>query len=205
MEVFEFRGVSDLVYAEVLTDDNDEESGYTTGKVKPLSPVAEIGKTTETSSEAKYYDNIPLIVINSEGADEIKIICAPPNLETLSDITGKYYDATKGAMIGAPRKVKYFAIGYKTKGTDGKERYVWRFKGTFSIPDETSKTEDDGTDSENTELTFTGIYTTHKFTVGSEKLPVKDLVVDERYDKANLSTYFTTVTTPETLKAKEGV
>lgn len=205
MEVFEFRGVSDLVYAEVLTDDNDEESGYTTGTVKPLSPVAEIGKTTETSSEAKYYDNIPLIVINSEGVDEIKIICAPPNLETLSDITGKYYDATKGAMIGAPREVKYFAIGYKTKGTDGKERYVWRFKGTFSIPDETSKTEDDGTDSENTELTFTGIYTTHKFTVDSKKKPVKDLVVDERYDKADLSTYFTTVTTPETLKAKEGV
>lgn len=197
-EVFEFRGVDNLVYAEVLTD-NEESDGYTTGEVKTLSAVAEIGKTTETSSEAKYYNNVPLLVINSEGSDTVTLTVAPLELETLSDIAGKNFNKETGALIDGERKNKYFAIGYRTKGTDNAYRYVWRYKGTFNIPDETVASENAGTDSNNQELTFTGIYTTHKFTNGGT---AKALVVDTRYDKANLSTFFDTVTTPDSLKPK---
>lgn len=196
MEIFEYRGVDNLVYAEVTADDIEN---YTTGTVQTLAPVAEIGKTTETSSDTKYYDNKPMIVVNSEGADTITITCAPLELKTLADITGKTYDETLGAMIDSERTVKNFAIGYRTKGTDGKYRYVWRYKGGFSIPDETSQTENAGTDTNNMTLTFTGVSTIHKFTKGGA---AKALVVDTRYDKADISTFFETVTTPDTLKAK---
>ena len=40
---------------------------------KNFAGVAEIGKTTETSSEPHYYDNVPAIVINSTGSDEITL------------------------------------------------------------------------------------------------------------------------------------
>ena len=193
--VFEFRGVDNLVYAEVTKDDNETEGGYVTGAVKPLSPVAEIGRTTESSSETKYYDNKPMIVVNSTGSDEITITCAPLQLETLADITGQTFASTKGRMIEGARSTKYFAIGYRTKGTDGGYRYVWRYKGTFAIPEETYATENDGTDTNNTELTFTGISTTHTFTNGGS---VKAMVVDTRYDGADVSTFFETVTTPDT-------
>ena len=196
MEIFEYRGVDNLVYAEVTADDIEN---YTTGTVQTLAPVAEIGKTTETSSDTKYYDNKPMIVVNSEGADTITITCAPLELKTLADITGKTYDETLGAMIDSERTVKNFAIGYRTKGTDGKYRYVWRYKGGFAIPDETSQTENAGTDTNNMTLTFTGVSTIHKFTKGGA---AKALVVDTRYDKADISTFFDTVTTPDTLKAK---
>ena len=63
--VDEFRGTDDLFCAEVLTD--EDGSGYTTGTVFKLAPVAEISKTTETSSENKYYDNIVAATINAEG------------------------------------------------------------------------------------------------------------------------------------------
>ena len=194
-DVFEFRGVDNLVYAEVITDDNETEGGYVTGDVKPLSPVAEIGRTTESSSETKYYDNKPMLVVNSTGADEITITCAPLTLATLADITGQNFDETTGRMIEGERETKYFAIGYRTKGTDGGYRYVWRYKGTFAIPEETYATENDGTDTNNTELTFTGISTTHAFTNGGA---VKAMVVDTRYEGAKVDTFFDEVTTPDT-------
>ena len=195
-EVFEFRGVDNLVFAEV-TSDNAE--GYEAGEVKPLSPVAEIGKTVETSSEAKFYDNKAMLTINSEGADEISLTVAPLDIEVLAEICGKTYDETTGMMVDGERQNKYFAIGYRTKGTDGGYRYVWRLKGTFNIPDETVATENDGTDSNNQELTFTGISTTHKFTKGGS---CKGIVVDARKDKVDVSTFFESVQTPDTVKAK---
>lgn len=197
MKAFEYRGVSNLVYAEVTSDDSE---GYVTGTVKPLAPVAEIGKTTESSSEAHYYDNQPLIVIDSTGADELTLTVAGVPLEVLAEITGQHYDTTLGAMVEGVRTPKYFAIGYKTKKTDGTEVYVWRYKGTFAIPEETNATENDGTDANGRELTYTGITTTHVF--AKNKAGAKALVVDTGAGTADVSKFFETVTTPDTLKAK---
>lgn len=194
---FEYRGVSNLVYAEVLTDDAD---GFTTGEVKVLAPVAEIGKTTESSSEAHYYDNKPLIVVDSTGADEITCSVAGIPVEVLADITGQYFDKDLGAMIEGERTPKYFALGYETKKTDGTKVCVWRLKGTFAIPEETAATEDDGTDANGQEVTYTGIMTTHEFAKTGKG--AKAVVVHESEGNADLSTFFDEVTTPDTLKAK---
>lgn len=196
-EIFEYRGVEGLVYAKVTKDDADE---YTTGAVKELAGVAEIGRTTETSNEAHYYDNVPAIVISSTGSDEVTCTVSAIPLDVLADITGQAYDSTTGAFIEGEREVSYFALGYKTKKTNGKEVYVWRYKGTFNIPDSTHATEDDGTDANGQEITFTGISTTHKFTKTGKR--AKAMNVDLEQDLANVSTFFDTVTTPDTLQAK---
>ena len=201
MDIIEFRGVDNLVAAEILTDDNEVSGGYTTDDVFEISGVAEISKTTETSSETKYYNNLPAIVINSEGSDEITITCSVPDLATYAKLVGKDIDATTGAMIDGERTPKYFALGYRFKKTDGTYRYVWRLKGQFAVPDENSATEDDSTDTNNMELTYTGISTTHKFTKGGK--PAKAVVVDDTpTSKCDISTFFDEVTTPDTLKAK---
>lgn len=203
MKYTEFRGVDNLVAAEVTTDDNEESGGYVTGEVFRIAGAAEISKTTETSSETKYYDNLPALVLNSEGSDEITVTCSIPELATYAKLVGKAIDPTTGAMIDAERDPKYYALGYRFKKTDGTYRYVWRLKGMFAIPDETSATEDDGTDTNNMELTYTGISTTHKFTKTSK--PAKAVVVDDTAEsKADISTFFTTVTDPDKLKAKSG-
>lgn len=196
-EIFEYRGVEGLVYAEVTKDDENE---YTTGEVKSLAGVAEIGRTTETSSEAHYYDNVPAVVISSTGADEVTCTVSAIPLDVLADITGQVYDNTTGALIEGERLVKYFALGYKTKKTNGDEVYVWRLKGTFSVPDSTHATEDDGTDANGQEITYTGISTTHKFTKTAKR--AKAINVDVGLNKADVSTFFDKVTTPDTLKAK---
>lgn len=199
-EIFEWRGISDVVYAEVTGDDNEVSGGYVTGTVKDLCGAAELTRTTETSSEAHYYDNVPAIVINSTGADEVTITGSAIPLDVLADITGQYYDTTLGTLVEGQRDVKYFALGYKTKKTNGKEVYVWRFKGQFSIPDSTHTTENDGTDANGQEITFTGIATQHKFTKTGK--PAKAINVDLEKDLADVSTFFDTVTTIDTLKPK---
>ena len=198
MAITEYRGVDNLVYAEVTVDDVDN---YTTGEVKKIAGVAEISRTTESSSEAHYYDNMPAVVINSTGADEITCTVSAIPLDVLADITGQTYDATTGALIEGTRTPKYFALGYKTKKTDGTEVYVWRYKGSFGIPDSTHATENDGTDANGQELVFTGIQTTHKFAKLGDG--AKAINVEVGKDSlADVTGFFDEVTTPDTIKAK---
>ena len=194
----EFRGTDNLVYAEVLTDNNVADEGYTTGAVTVLAPVAEISKTVETASDTKYYDNKPALTINAEGADTITLTVPALDLKTLAAITGKTWDATTGAFLDGESTPKYFALGYRLRLTDGTYRYVWRYKGSFAIPDETSQTENAGTDSNNQQLTYTGIETMHNFEKTGKS--GKALVVDQRDGLANLTDFFKQVTTCDTLQ-----
>lgn len=197
-EIVEYRGVEGLVAAEVTNDDNN--TGYVTGQVFAIAGVAEISKTTDSSNEAHYYDNIPAVVVSNTSSDTVTISVSAIPFDVLAMITGQNYDETTGALIEGPRDLKYFAIGYKTKKTNGDEVFVWRYKGTFNIPDQTNSTENDSTDANGQELTYTGISTTHKFTKTGKG--AKALVVDTAKDLADVSSFFTEVTTPDTLTSK---
>lgn len=207
--VDEFRGTDDLYYAEVTVDDNEsgEGHGYATGAVKRLAPVAEISKSVATASDTKYYDNKPAMTINAEGADTITLNIPALDLPTLAEITGKQIDAATGAFMDGESVPKEFALGYRLGLTDGTYRYVWRYKGTFAIPDESSQTKNAGTDSNGQTLTYTGVTTIHKFTKALDAVgnptAQKALVVDERDGKANLQNFFATVTTCDTIQAAE--
>lgn len=203
-QVFEFRGVDSLYIARVTQDDL---TGYVTDTPIYLSPVAEVSKATESASEAHYYDNKAMIVVNSESADTITITMAPPVLEKLALITGKSFDETTGMMVDSERVNDYWALMYRTKGTDGKYRYVSRLKGTFNIPEEDNQTENDGTDTTNTSIEYTGIYTEYEFNKGKfengswTKGSAKGVVVDTRYGLADVSNFFAQTQTPDTVQA----
>ena len=198
----EFRGCDMLVYAEVLRDDNEADGGFITGPVKVLAPVAQISKTTDSSSDSHYYDNGPMITINAQGPDTITLSIAALDLQTLAEITGKDYDAATGALMDGERKQKYFSLGYRTGfiGDQGGDRYVWKYKGSFQIPDEESNTVNNGTDANGQSLVYTAIMTNHKFTKTGKK--GIGLCVDEWQNLADLSTFFDQVTTCDTLQPK---
>lgn len=192
---FEYRGVSNAVYAEVTQDDT---TGITFGNVKNFTGVAEIGKETESSNETHYYDNLPAIVIESTGSDEISINASGIPFDVLADITGQYYDETTGMYVEQERNTKYFAFGYVTQKTDGTQVLVWRLKGSFSIPGQTSATKDDGTDANGQELTFTGISTVHSFT--KTGAPAKAVNVDTSVNTdITMDDFLGTVQTPDTI------
>lgn len=201
MKVEEFRGVRGAVIAEV-TKDTAEEITY--GKVMSLAGVSEISKSTESSNEPHYYDNQPMVTVSSTGNDEIGVNTSALPLDVYATITGQNYNEEKGVLIEGERKQKYFAFGYITKLTDGTEMFVWRLKGTFNIPDDTHTTEDDGTEANGQELTFTGINTTHKFDKNVDgsgnKMSARAVTLNTSVDKSMTETaFFSKVQTPDTL------
>lgn len=196
----EFRGCKKLVFAEITKDDS---TGFTTGTVQELAPVAEISKTVETSSATHYYDNKGVIVIEAEGADTVTFTIAVPDDATYAKLTGRTYDSTKKMFIESKREQKYFAVGYilGETGEGEDERYVWRLKGTFGIPDEGAKTEDNGTDASNLSLVYTGIYTEHEFANGKGTGvagSAKSVYVRKSDNVATEQTFFAEVVTPDT-------
>lgn len=201
MKITEYRGVEGLVYAKVVRDDAE---AFVTGQVKRLAGVAEISRSTESSSEAHYYDNIPAVVVTSTGSDEVTINTSAIDFDVLADITGQIYDDETAMYVEQEREPGYYAIGYQTKKTDGTIIYVWRLKGTFSIPDTTNQTENDGTDANGQELVYTGISTTHKFTKTGK--PAKAINIDTSInDAVTADTFFASVQTPDTVSASGSV
>lgn len=198
-KIVEYRGVSNLVYAEVTKDETGAD-GYTTGTVKDLAGVATISKTTENSSEAHYYDNRPAVVVRSAGADTVTLDVSVIPHSVLADILGQTYNSTKAMYVEGEMTTKYFALGYITKNTDGEDIFVWRLKGTFSVPDETSNTENNGTDANGQQIVFTGIMTAHEFAEGNA--PAKAIYVNASENSSvSKATFFATVQTPDTVTA----
>lgn len=204
--IVEYRGVTDLVCAEVLTDTAD---GYTTGEVFEIAGVAEITKTNNSTNAAHYYNNMPAVIVSNIASDTVNLNVSAIPLDVLGKITGQKYDSDKGALYEGYREFKYFAIGYKTTKTDGSPVYVWRLKGTFNIPDQTNITENESTDANGQTLVYTGIRTTYKFTNNTDKYGqpqgANSVVVDVAANLADVSTFFDEVTTPDTLQAKTPV
>ena len=96
MIIREFRGITDLVVAEV-TEDTAES--FTTGTPEEFAGVSELSRTTETSSGTHYYNNIPAVVIEGTGADTVTISASALPLDLLAKITGQYHDEATGMMV----------------------------------------------------------------------------------------------------------
>ena len=196
MKIVDWRGIRGLVAAELLTDDAD---GITYGEPFAVCGTSTLSKTTETSSANKYYDNVPAIVIQATGGDEVSIEGSAIPEDVLAKIMGEFYDETTGMYVEGEPVNKYFAIGYITGKTDGSEMYVWRLKGQFSYPEVEHVTKDDGTDSTGNTITFTGVNTQHKFAKTGKT--AKAITVPAAKYAAGETAFFEEVQTPDTVGA----
>ena len=202
MTIQVYRGVSDLVVAPLLVD-TAEELSY--GEVIPLAGLAELSKETETSQETHYYDNKAATVISGEGADTYTLRISALDLQRLALIAGRHYDETTGALLETVRKLKYFAVGYKTGLTGDAaigdyDRYCWKYKCQFDLPSEKAVTKDNTATAEGQEIKLTYIFTNKKFTTEEgESESAKGIVVAD-VGKCDLSTFFKQVSFLEDLQ-----
>lgn len=174
MEYNEYRGVRGLVIAEIT----DGES-YTPSTWQELSGVQSVAVSKNESSESKFYDNAPRIVIDAEGADEITLVVSVLANKTRALIDGVDYEEKADMIINTPKKRKYFALGYIGEKTDGTEEFNICYKGKFTGGGETHETKTDGTESTNVEYTFTAIHTSAKIRTNADgkKSTVKSIKV----------------------------
>lgn len=157
MEYNEYRGVRGLVIAEITKDDGTD---YTTGTWQKLSGVQNVALATTESSETHYYDNLPAIVVDSEGADELTLTISVLDNKTRALIEGREYVEGVDMLVKTPKANKLFALGFIGEKTNGKEEFNILYKGKFTGGNETHSTKNDGTEATNLEYTFTAIYTT---------------------------------------------
>jgi phi13 family phage major tail protein len=198
MKIVDWRGIRGLVAAELLTDTDD---GVTYGEPFAVAGVSTLSKSTETSSANKYYDNVPAIVIQATGGDEVSIEASAIPEDVLAKLMGEYYDEATGMYVEGEPVQKYFAIGYVTGKTDGTEMYVWRLKGQFSYPEVEHATKDDGTDSSGNTITYTGVNTQHKFAKTGKTAKAINVAADKYKDGKGEAEFFETVQTPDTVGA----
>lgn len=194
------RGLSEVYAAEILTDETGE-NGYTAGTPFHLIPAGEMSRTASSEKTPVYFDNAVFYQSGSESATEISITGAALRPAALARLNAKHIDSETGAVLDTGEYTeKYFAVGGKTKNTDGTEELFWFMKGTFAIPEQTDKTEDDTTDTNGTTLTFSAIQTKHLFSVGGENKPMKRVVVDTATTKLKDAQSWTAqVVTPDNL------
>ena len=196
VKCIEYRGIRDVVAAEVITDTTEE---FECGEPFSVIWTSQLTRETANSSETHYYDNQPAIVIDSTGADTVGIVGSAIPLDIMARVTGQFYEEETGMFIEGERESKYYALGYVTEDTSGEEVFVWRLKGKFGIPTSTHNTENDGTDANGQELSYTGINTVHKFA----KRGKSEKAVNCYKSKCPLTEeeFFASVQTPDTVKA----
>lgn len=190
-KIVTWRGVRDLRAAKLLTD---TAAAIEYDEVRELAGISTLSKATETSSATKFYNNSPAVIIRGVGGDEVAIDASAVSEENQAWMMGEEYDAEDDVYIEGSPEQSYFALGYIVKKSDGTERFIWRLKGTFAYPESEHNTEDDGTDSTGTTITYNGIETTHKFAKKNKTAKAVN-VGAAKYDEKK---FFATVQTPDT-------
>lgn len=202
-KIVEYRGCESIYVARVTADDSEE---YTCDTPQYLAGASEISRTIESDTQTKYYDNGPAIQVSAVSAPELTLSVSALTNKKLAYITGYAYDTTLDALDLGDITPVDVALMYKYQMDNGDASYVVFYKGRFSIPEGSYATiADDAGSGTGCELTYKASKTTHAFTatgkqgIGQEYLCPGD---DLTKAKADLSSFFDKVETPDTIEAR---
>ena len=186
-------GLDNLYIAEVTAD---SAAAYTPGTPQWLAPAAEASQEPSTSFAIQYADDQPYDVATAEGETKLGLKITGLDLETLAWITGKEFDATTGRMYDNDGTPPFFALGFRSKKSNGSYRYYWFLKGKFDMPKEATTTLADRPDPKTLDLNYTAIRTVYEFDLGDINGKVKRVIGDDDTDAFDETGWFTQVQVP---------
>lgn len=185
-------GLDQLYIAEVTADST---AAYTAGTPQWLAPAAEASLAPTTSFEIQYADDQPYDVMAGEADTKITLKITNIDPESLALILGKIWDAASGRMFDNGGTPPYFALGFRSKKSNGSYRYYWFYKGKFDAPKEEIATLGEKAEPKVLELTFTAIRTIYQWTIGSVTDSMKRVVGDQDSTGFVATGWFTQVQT----------
>jgi phi13 family phage major tail protein len=190
-------GLDSVWFAKVTQDDAD---GYITDTPQFLAPVAELTGDINTSEAIMYFDNLALEQLMAEGETvrEFDLQGMAPELEAL--LSGDNFNAADGSYTDRsdPTLAPYFAVGYRSKKSNGSYRYFWFYKGKFAKPKKDEKSQSDSADAMTTKLTYTAVKTRYQFTQANSVTDgAKRFYKDEDTSNVSVTGWFSAVQTPD--------
>lgn len=132
-------GLKDIYYAKLKTDD---ESGATYETPKKIAGAINAKISPKSNTETLYADDGPAETATALGEIEVEIEVADLPLTVQAELFG--HTVEKGVLLkNADDTAPYVALGFKSKKSNGKYRFVWLYKGMFELPEQEYKTQED--------------------------------------------------------------
>jgi len=133
-------GLKNLVYAKLTKDDN---TGVTYDTVNTIAGAIDAKITPTTNTDNLYADDGVAETVTSMGEISVELEVSDLPVNVLADLQGHTVD-TNGTLIKkSTDQAPYVAIGFKSKKSNGKYKYVWLYKGKFSLVEEEYHTNED--------------------------------------------------------------
>jgi len=132
-EVYSPIGLRDIVVAKLLTD--EEGSAPTYDPVQSLIGAIDLDVSDNSGDpDAQYYDDgeHDVVLPDPELTGTIELADLPPEKQAM--LLGYKVDNNGVTIHNADDKPPYYAWGFKSKKSNGKDRYVWYYKGRCTMP-----------------------------------------------------------------------
>jgi phi13 family phage major tail protein len=185
----------DSLYVAAVTQ--DDPSGYTAGTPQYMAPSAEAVQEPQAASQIEYADNAPFDALYAEGETKITLTLTGVSVPMLAFITGRVFDSSSGRMYDNGGIPPFVALLFRSKKSNGSQRYYCFLKGRFMMPKEDAATQKDKPDPKTVQLIFSALKTTYKFVLsGSVTDGVKRIVGDEDTTGFDATGFFSQVQTP---------
>ena len=132
-EVYSTIGLRDIVVAKLLTDVAGSAPTYDT--VQSLVGAIDLDISDNSGDpDAQYYDDheADVIIPDPELKGTVELADLPP--DKVAMLLGYSIDNNGVTIHNAEDKPPYFAWGFKSRKSNGKDRYVWYYKGRCTLP-----------------------------------------------------------------------
>ena len=186
-------GLRDLYIALVTQDDAD---AYAADTPQIFAPAVKASHKPVSNSKTQSADDAPYDTTITEGATTVDIEVTGIPLSIKALLLGKEFDVATGRMLDGEGIAPDVALSFRSKKSNGKYKYCQYLKGKFSPPNEDQATQEETPDPKTITITFTAIFTTHKFTVGDKIKAYKKLEGDEDTEGFSGTSWFDAVQLP---------
>jgi phi13 family phage major tail protein len=132
-------GLSDLYYALLIKDDS---TGVTYDTPVKIAGAINAKISPKTNTETLYADDGAAETATAMGEIDVEIQTKDIDLATQAALLG--HTVSNGVILKSNTdNAPYVAIGFRSVKSNGKYRYIWLYKGKFTLPDQEYKTKED--------------------------------------------------------------